>query len=63
MSRTTKAIPKSTSPETTAAAGTMRRGKYTFVMRLEFPTMLCEESVTPFAKKVQGTSAAKLKIG
>ena len=33
------------------------------VLRLELPTRLLEERFSPLAKKVQGTSAAKLKMG
>src|SRR5687768_12184967 len=49
---------KSTSPASTVASGSVRRGKYTFVMRCALPTRLFDAIVRPVAKNVHGTSAA-----
>src|SRR5678815_3204350 len=54
---------KSTAPERTVAIGIARRGKYNLVTSYWLATTLLADWVNPFAKNVQGTSAAKLKSG
>lgn len=39
------------------------RGKYTLVIKFAFPTRLLDAWLNPLAKKLHGTSAAKLNIG
>src|SRR5206468_3351472 len=48
---------------TTAATGTIKRGKYTFPIRLEFPTRLPAASLRPLEKNVQGNNPAKTISG
>src|SRR5688572_6461968 len=48
---------KSTIPETAADTGAIRRGKYTFEMRLEFPTMLLPHRLSAPEKRFQGNNA------
>src|SRR5688572_11379410 len=48
---------KSTIPETAADTGAIRRGKYTFEMRLEFPTMLPLHRPSAPANRVHGNNA------
>src|SRR5258708_6906673 len=54
----TKLTRKSTNETTTAAVGTMRRGKYTLLMRFELPMRLAEDSDNAVEKNCQGSSPA-----
>src|SRR5579864_169799 len=59
--RMTKLMRKSTNATITAAAGAIRRGKYTLLIRLALLSMLLEESVSAVAKNVQGSIPANTK--
>src|SRR5688572_10032943 len=48
---------KSTIPETAADTGAIRRGKYTFEIKLEFPTMLVLHRLSAPANRFQGNNA------
>src|SRR3954454_6510450 len=52
------AMAKSTSAASTAEPGMIMRGKYTFVIRLELPTMLLALFPTAEAKYVHGSNPA-----
>src|SRR5262245_7760369 len=54
---------KSTSVASTAAIGTMIRGKYTFVIRLPLPTRLLAEPVNADANSCHGSSPASANTG
>src|SRR5262245_1164322 len=54
-----KLMAKSTKATPTAAIGTMRRGKYTLLIRLALPTTLLDASANALEKKVQGSIPAK----
>src|ERR1700760_4058410 len=56
-------IQKSMAPGKTAETGATNRGKYTFEIRFEFPARLFDDCDSPFAKKVQGRSAVRIKRG
>src|SRR5688500_13992373 len=56
--RMVDAIAKSTSDTTTELAGTIMRGKYTFVMRFELLTMLWLDEDNALAKNCHGSMAA-----
>src|SRR6516162_263475 len=58
----TKLMVKSTEATPTAASGTIRRGKYTLLIRLALPTMLLEVSASALEKKVHGNMPAKTMI-
>jgi hypothetical protein len=57
-SRTRKPIARSTRPGRTLASGMIRRGKYTFEIRLALPTRLPLAAVTAFVKYIHGSSPA-----
>src|SRR5690348_6069420 len=59
---TKKDMKKSTKGEITAAKGTIRRGKYTFLIRSELATRLPPPLVTAWAKYVQGSKPVKAKM-
>src|SRR5437762_7379178 len=61
--RRTREMTKSASVDTTAAIGMMRRGKYTFVSRLELPTRLFDDPDTAAANNCHGRSAASVNTG
>ena len=58
-SNRTKVTAKSTSATMIVAAGTMRRGKYTLLMRLAFVTKLLEASDKMVENRVHGNIPAK----
>src|SRR5205814_823399 len=53
--RITNEIAKSTSATTTVAVGTIRRGKYTLLIRFAFPIRLLDASVSPVEKNIHGS--------
>src|SRR4029077_5343377 len=57
--RIAKLTRKSTNATITAAIGTIRRGKYTLLIRLALPIRLLEASATAVAKKLHGSIPAK----
>jgi hypothetical protein len=61
MHRITKLIEKSTSATTLADIGTIRRGKYTLLIRFAFPTRLFDASDKILEKRNQGSIPAKTR--
>src|SRR5436309_877822 len=55
----TKLMRNSTKAVTTAAVGTISRGKYTLLIRLAFPTRLVEASLSAVENDVHGSMPAK----
>src|ERR1039457_986211 len=56
-------IPRSNNPESTDERTTIKRGKYTRVMRCALPTKLCADVPTELAKNVHGNNPAKTNTG
>ena len=56
--RMKKPIMRSTKATITVAVGTIRRGKYTLLMRLEFPMRLFPDSENAVEKNCHGNSPA-----
>jgi hypothetical protein len=62
MIKITKAIKKSNNFEKTLVKGIKILGKYTFFIKLELLTILCEEFETTEEKYDQGKIAEKVKM-